>query len=159
MPTLLNSDGFRFFFYSQEGRPLEPPHVHVRQGNREAKLWLTPIIRVAWSRRIDPRTLKRLTDITEAYRAESRRNGMYSLPEPIAVRFADEAMSVDLDDGRTITVPVAWYPRLSRAGEAERLAFELSAGGIHWPGIDEDVSVEGMLAGRGDVSRAPLKAA
>lgn len=70
MPTLLHSDGFRFFFYSAEGEPLEPPHVHVRQGNREAKLWLRPVVRVAWSRRIDPRMLKRLADIAEEHRAE-----------------------------------------------------------------------------------------
>ena len=84
---------------------------------------------------------------------------MYSLPEPISVSFADEAMSVALEDGRTITVPVAWYPRLSHATEAQRLAYFLSPGGIHWEDIDEDISVEGMLAGRGDVSRSPLKAA
>lgn len=70
MPTLLSSDGFRFFFYSREGIPLEPPHVHVRQGNREAKLWLTPIVSIAWNRRIDPRTLKRLVAIAEAHRDE-----------------------------------------------------------------------------------------
>lgn len=84
---------------------------------------------------------------------------MYSLPEPIDVRFGQDTLSVDLDDGRTITVPIAWYPRLSRASEAERMAFDLSPAGVHWEAIDEDVSVEGMLAGRGNVSRAPLKAA
>jgi len=70
MPTLLLHDGFRFFFYSREGLPLEPPHVHVRQGNREAKLWLTPIVRVAWSKRIDPRMLKRLLAVVEKHRDE-----------------------------------------------------------------------------------------
>ncbi len=70
MPTLLHSDGFRFFFYSQEGVPLEPAHVHVRQGNREAKLWLAPAVRVAWSRRIDPKTLRRLIAVAEAHRDE-----------------------------------------------------------------------------------------
>ena len=84
---------------------------------------------------------------------------MYSLPEPIAGQFTDDTMSVELDDGRTITVPVAWYPRLSHASEAERLAFDLSPGGVHWEAIDEDISVEGMLAGRGDMTRLPLKAA
>ena len=70
MPTLLQSHGYRFFFYSREGVPLEPPHVHVRQGNREAKLWLTPIVRVVWSRRVDPATLKRLVAIAEEHRSE-----------------------------------------------------------------------------------------
>jgi hypothetical protein len=84
---------------------------------------------------------------------------MYALPEPIAVRFAEDTMSVDLDDGRTITVPIAWYPRLSQASDTERLAFDLSPGGVHWEALDEDVSVQGMLNGRSDLSRAPLKAA
>ena len=88
MPTLLISNGFKFFFYSREGQPLEPPHVHVRQGDREAKLWLIPIVRVAWSKRIDPRTLKRLTAIAEDHRAEfEEKMACILLPEPIAVRF------------------------------------------------------------------------
>lgn len=69
MPTLLYAEGFRFFFYSREGVPLERPHVHVRQGNQEVKLWLTPIVRVAWNKRVDPRTLKQLVAITEQHRA------------------------------------------------------------------------------------------
>lgn len=84
---------------------------------------------------------------------------MYFLPEPIAVRFTDATMSVDLEDGRTITVPIAWYPRLSHATEAQRLAFDLSPGGVHWEEVDEDISVAGMLAGHADMTRSPLKAA
>ena len=70
MPILLFSDGFRSFFYSRDGAPLGPPHAHVRQGSREAKLWLTPIVRVAYNRRIDPRALKRPTAVAEAHRDE-----------------------------------------------------------------------------------------
>ncbi len=84
---------------------------------------------------------------------------MYSLPEPIAVAFTDDTMSVALDDGRTIVVPIAWYPRLSHATPAQRLDFDLSPGGIHWEAIDEDISVQGMLAGQVDAGRLPLKAA
>lgn len=84
---------------------------------------------------------------------------MYFLPEPISVEFAEDTMSVGLDDGRTITVPIAWYPRLSHASPEQRMAFDLSPGGVHWEAIDEDISVEGMLAGRGDMTRLPLKAA
>ena len=84
---------------------------------------------------------------------------MYSLPEPIAASFTDDSMSVALEDGRTITVPLAWYPRLLHATPAQRLAYDLSPGGVHWEEIDEDVSVEGMLAGQGDMTRTPLKAA
>ena len=70
MPVLLHLEGFRFFFYSREGVPLEPPHVHIRRGNCEAKLWLTPIVRVSKNKRFDPRTLKMLVSITEAHRVE-----------------------------------------------------------------------------------------
>jgi hypothetical protein len=73
---------------------------------------------------------------------------MYFLPEPVGVSFTDDMMSTSLDDGRTITVPIAWYPRLLKATLAQRLDFELSPGGVHWDEIDEDVSVEGMLIGR-----------
>jgi hypothetical protein len=57
---------------------------------------------------------------------------------------------VELVDGRTISVPVAWYPRLAHGSASERNHWRLiGAGeGIHWPDLDEDISVEGLLAGR-----------
>ncbi len=65
------------------------------------------------------------------------------------VRCDDASLIVDLMDGRTISVPLAWYPRLLHATPAQRAAWEPSAGGygIHWPGIDEDLSTEGLLRG------------
>jgi Protein of unknown function (DUF2442) len=75
------------------------------------------------------------------------------------VQFADDSMSVKLEDGRTTTVPIAWYPRLLAAKLEQRLNYELSPAGIHWDEIDEDISVEGMLIGRGDVGTMSLKAA
>jgi hypothetical protein len=65
------------------------------------------------------------------------------------VRCTDEALSVDLMDGRTITVPLAWYPRLFSATEAQRSRWQISAAGygIHWPEVDEDLSTEGLLRG------------
>lgn len=65
------------------------------------------------------------------------------------VRVADDALSVDLIDGRTITVPLAWYPRLLHANEAQRNNWRISGAGfgIHWPDIDEDLSTEGLLRG------------
>lgn len=73
---------------------------------------------------------------------------MYILPEPVAVTFDDCSMSVALDDGRTITVPLAWYPTLMHATPEQRSAVWLSPGGLHWDGLDEDISVEGMLGSR-----------
>ena len=62
----------------------------------------------------------------------------------------DEALVVDLEDGRTITVPVVWFPRLAHGTPKERANWRLigSGEGIHWPDLDEDISVESLLAGR-----------
>jgi len=67
-----------------------------------------------------------------------------------AVTFSDDSMTVSLDDGRSLSVPLTWYPRLLHGTSAEREEFELIGGGegIHWPKLDEDISVEGLLAGR-----------
>ncbi|NJK72947.1 MAG: DUF2442 domain-containing protein [Microcoleus sp. SU_5_6] len=65
------------------------------------------------------------------------------------VCFTEETISVDLVDGRTITVPLVWYPRLLDATPEQRLKWEICGGGygIHWEEIDEDLSTEGMLRG------------
>ena len=65
------------------------------------------------------------------------------------VRFSADRLIVDLADGRTIAVPIAWYPRLERATPPERANWQISGGGygIHWPDIDEDLSSEGLLRG------------
>mgnify|MGYP000680995419 CR=1 FL=1 len=65
------------------------------------------------------------------------------------IRFSEDALSVDLFDGRTITVPLAWYPRLLNASEKQRSNWRTCGGGygIHWPDIDEDLSTEGLLRG------------
>ena len=65
------------------------------------------------------------------------------------VRFDDHSLIVDLMDGRTISVPLAWYPRLLRATPEQRAKWERAGGGygIHWPDIDEDLSTEGLLRG------------
>lgn len=65
------------------------------------------------------------------------------------VRFTDDDLIVDLIDGRSISVPLAWYPRLLNANPAERAHWKIAGGGfgIHWPDIDEDLSTEGLLRG------------
>ncbi len=65
------------------------------------------------------------------------------------VHFTEDSLSVDLMDGRTITVPIAWYPRLLHATPEQRKKWEICGGGygIHWPDIDEDLSTEGLLRG------------
>jgi hypothetical protein len=66
------------------------------------------------------------------------------------VRFDAHTMWVDLSDGRTLGVPLAWFPRLLRASLAERKRVEISRTGLHWDELDEDISIAGLLAGRGD---------
>ena len=65
------------------------------------------------------------------------------------VRFDDASLIVDLMDGRTISAPLAWYPRLLRATAAQRAGWEKAGAGygIHWPEIDEDLSTDGLLRG------------
>ena len=75
------------------------------------------------------------------------------------VRFDEHTMWVDLTDGRTLGVPLAWFPRLLRATPAERAQVEISHAGLHWDSIDEDISIAGLLAGRGDVTKSNEHAA
>lgn len=67
-----------------------------------------------------------------------------------SLRFDENSMWVELSDGRTLGVPLVWFPRLLRATPQQRLVFEISRGGLHWDELDEDISIEGLLAGRGD---------
>jgi len=83
---------------------------------------------------------------------------MSTSPSPIEISQAraqhvsltDDALVVELVDGRIITVPLTWYPRLAHGTPAERANWRLigEGEGIHWPDVDEDISVEGLLAGR-----------
>jgi len=65
------------------------------------------------------------------------------------VHFDEDTISVVLADGRTITVPVAWYPRLLHATDEQRRRWQVAGGGygIHWPALDEDLTTEGLLRG------------
>lgn len=71
-------------------------------------------------------------------------------PDIVQVAINEEALTVELSDGRTITVPIAWYPRLVHATEQERANWRLIAGGkgIHWPELDEDISVQALILGK-----------
>lgn len=69
------------------------------------------------------------------------------LAEPIEARVTEFDLIVLLSDGRRISTPLAWYPSLLAASQSQRDHFELSPFGIHWPEIDEDLNVAGMLNG------------
>ena len=69
-------------------------------------------------------------------------------------RFDEATLWVDLQDGRTVGVPIVWFPRLLSATPQQRAEGEVSASGLglHWEALDEDISVAGLLQGRGDAS-------
>ena len=84
----------------------------------------------------------------------SKANGMSTLEidvgdiRPVSVAFTADELVVTLADGRKIATPLAWYPRLRDAEATARGRFELMPMGIHWPDLDEDLGIAGMLRGR-----------
>ena len=83
-------------------------------------------------------------------------NGMLSVAPTLAlarvveITTTDDTLIADLEDGRSIAVPIGWYPRLAHGTPAERANFQVSGAGygIHWPDLDEDIGVEGLLLGK-----------
>jgi hypothetical protein len=73
-------------------------------------------------------------------------------PRATAVRFDDDQMWVELEDGRTLGIPLVWFPRLLRAAAEARAQVRISPSGLHWEGLNEDISIGGLLAGRGDLT-------
>src|SRR5712692_3848589 len=73
-----------------------------------------------------------------------------TLVRVVDVNVTDDTLSVDLEDGRIVSVPIGWYPRLVHSTDAERSKFEISGAGygVHWPDLDEDIGVEGLLLGK-----------
>lgn len=84
--------------------------------------------------------------------SESKGHGMSSSVSPKNVRFDEDTMWVDLSDGRTLGVPLAWFPRLLNCTLEQRQQVRMSSRGLHWDALDEDISVAGLLAGVGDQS-------
>ncbi len=71
-------------------------------------------------------------------------------PRAIQVTVTDDTIAVDLEDGRTIAVPIGWFPRLAYGTAAERAHAQIAGAGfgVHWPDLDEDIGVEGLLLGK-----------
>lgn len=76
-------------------------------------------------------------------------------PRVADARIEDESLVVDLSDGRVIAVPLAWFPRLLNGTPTQRANWEVAGGGygLHWPDLDEDISVEGLLRGAPSAER------
>lgn len=73
-----------------------------------------------------------------------------AIPRAVAVTTSDYTLSVDLEDGRGVSVPIGWFPRLAHGTTSERANVQVSGAGygLHWPDLDEDVGVEGLLLGK-----------
>ena len=71
-------------------------------------------------------------------------------PRAVSVEITDDTLTISLIDGRVVSVPISWYPRLSNAAAEHRAIWEFIGGGhgIHWPELDEDISVENVLLGQ-----------
>ena len=72
-----------------------------------------------------------------------------SIARAVSIDVSSDTLSVDLEDGRTVAVPLSWYPRLLQGTEVERADWQIigDGEGISWPSLDEDISTEGLLAG------------
>jgi len=70
-----------------------------------------------------------------------------------AVRFDEHTMWVELSDGRTLGIPLAWFPRLLHASADARARVEISRLGLHWEDLNEDISIAGLIAGRSDMTK------
>ena len=88
-----------------------------------------------------------------------KRHGMDTSVRATAVRFDDAQMWVELEDGRTLGIPLVWFPRLLRGTPEQRLRFSISPSGLHWDELDEDISIAGLIAGRGDLTQPSKHAA
>ena len=77
----------------------------------------------------------------------------------MAVRFDEDSFWVDLEDGRTLGIPLAWFPRLLHGSPELRAKVSISPSGLHWDELDEDISIAGLIAGRDDQTRVRKVAA
>ena len=135
----------------------EPHHIHVERDEQRAKLWLRPDISIAYNDGFNARTLRELLRLVEANRDGIEQAWTASFVKATSVRFDDDNMWVELSDGRTLGVPLAWFPRLLHATPKQREACRISSRGLHWEDLDEDVSIGGLLAGYGDQTRRVQK--
>lgn len=159
MPVVFRQNGFRFHFFSDEGSPLEPVHIHIRKAGDNAKFWLYPEVHLAYNVGFNAKTLAELEKIVAQHVPEIEERGMTTSPRAKEVRFDDYMMWLDLDDSRTLGIPLAWYPRLLHGAPELREKVEISAMGLHWEELDEDISIAGLIAGRADRTKAGKRAA
>ncbi len=134
MPTVLQSVPARFFFHSNEGD--EPVQMHMEKAwpsRSSGWIWYLGVVAAApWARA-----------------PSLGGDDLFSLkvdPRAVGVASDDDDVTVDVADGRRVAVPLAWFPRLLHADPCQRGNWRLigDGQGIHWPEIDEDISVDGL---------------
>jgi hypothetical protein len=153
MPTVKNIPGpYRLYFYSFDCN--EPKHVYVQREKKICKFWLEPLslskntgfpsVELNSIRRTIENNLSKVSEAWDLSIVASNAD-----PRLSDFRVTNDEISAYMVDGRTISVPLAWSWRLSEATEDQRNNFEIlgDGQGVHWPEIDEDISVEGMLSG------------
>jgi hypothetical protein len=151
---VLLAEGFRFFFFSNEGT--EPPHIHVERGDGYAKFWLEPVD-LADAKDLKNQDLKRARLSSTARPSWSDGVSISAPDQPRAtdVEVIDGELVVHLEDGRTVHVPLEWFPKLRDASPNEIADWRLVGRGvgIHWPKLDEDLSVRGLLLPQPQIQR------
>lgn len=143
VPTVLRAEGYRFFFFSNERQ--EPPHIHVEHGDGTAKFWLLPV-GIAKVDEMKAQELKRARELVQLTLRSFWRSGMNENKRAADVRFIGDQLVVDLVDGGEVSVPLESFPRLLQATREQRANWRLIGRGvgIHWPDVDEDISVQGL---------------
>lgn len=152
MPTVLRDGPFNFVFFSSDRT--EPPHIHVKRDRQIVKYWLDPVS-LANNHGFAEHELNQISGLWHNTSRHFLRRGMTTLvleqdPIAIAVTLTPENLVIGLADGRSLIVPLAWYPRLLHGSVSERHNWQLLGDGyaIEWPDLDEYIGVEGLLAGR-----------
>jgi uncharacterized protein DUF2442/uncharacterized protein DUF4160 len=131
----------------------EPRHVHVEQAERYAKFWLEPVVLLEESRGFHSSELLRIHNLIVENRELLTLSGMSILASKVSsdvmdVQVLEAELIVRLSDGRTVSAPLAWFPRLLHGTAEQRKNWRLigKGVGIHWPDLDEDISVRSLLA-------------
>ncbi len=130
--------------------------MHVDRENRSAKFWLDPGVRLKENHGYAHAELREIDSVLQKNLELLRNEWDYSavvtleLPKVLDVFVTQDTLTVDLEDGRTVSVPLGWYPRLAYGTPSERGNFEISGAGygIHWPDLDEDIGVEELVLGK-----------
>lgn len=145
MPKEFEKEGYRFFFYSNEHLPI---HVHVRYGSGEAVFNVDSVVELRESVGLKVRELSRPEELAWAHQALIIQKCMNTLTDTAqSARLEGSSIVVLLHSGAEVRFPVAENSRLSGGTQSQLSNIEISPCGLHWPDLDEDLSLGGLLRG------------